>query len=312
MIPTEIKLLILELLSFEKAIFFDQNTAFLSLISSHDRKIAFKIITDNIDFLKSLSSQRLFNDNEASNKMLVRCIRKRDIEFIKKFHSKEILDKMKNVMIRKMGEKYQVFLKKLVEETKKDQLIIDRYSIPKKANPLNKVNLNNECEKKRFAICIKKRFECSLENSIEIQDDDVVNANLIDEACKIGSFEIVKFLHSVGRKCSRSSLRYASGSGNIKIVEFLFSLGIRCFIHSLNEASIHGHVEVVKFLFNNGAKFTKFALSKAIKNKQYKVVDYLQSVTSFNSTSKYQSEMYYDYSSSECSSDCDTSGFYNY
>jgi hypothetical protein len=96
--------------------------------------------------------------------------------------------------------------------------------------------------------------------------------------------EIVKFLYSIGKKCSTNAMDYASAHGYLKIVKYLHSIGAKYTSNAMNWASRNGNLEIVKYLNSIGEKSTIYCINSASGNGHMEIVKYLHNIGKDSST----------------------------
>ena len=108
----------------------------------------------------------------------------------------------------------------------------------------------------------------------------VLNSNsiLLNDACKNGDLELVKYLVEKGVHVDDYAIRYASEYGHFEIVKYLFEKGAPISDWAISNASENGHFEIVKYLFKKGAPIDEYAISFASGRGHYEIVKYLVSV----------------------------------
>ena len=108
----------------------------------------------------------------------------------------------------------------------------------------------------------------------------VLNSNsiLLNDACKNGDLELVKYLVEKGVHVDDYAIRYASEYGHFEIVKYLFEKGAPISDWAISNASMHGHLEIVKYLFEKGASIDIHAIHWALRSGRIDVVKYLVSV----------------------------------
>src|SRR6516162_6446184 len=82
---------------------------------------------------------------------------------------------------------------------------------------------------------------------------DVCSSDLVmDEASRTGHLEVVEYLHSIGKNCTRLAMVWASEEGYLEIVKYLHSIGKDCPADAMDRVSRNGHLEVVRYLHSIG------------------------------------------------------------
>jgi ankyrin repeat protein len=73
----------------------------------------------------------------------------------------------------------------------------------------------------------------------------------VDNACKNNHFEVVKYLHSIGKKGSNKAMLYACRNNNLEMIKYLRQeMGIKYTQHALDIAIINGNITVAQFLLS--------------------------------------------------------------
>ena len=106
----------------------------------------------------------------------------------------------------------------------------------------------------------------------------IENLFSMNRASKYGYLEVIKYFHSIGRKCTDEAMDYASYNGHIDVLRYLHSIGANCTVDAMNYASNTGYLNVVKYLHSIGAKCTVNAMNWASMKGHIDVVMYLHSI----------------------------------
>ena len=102
---------------------------------------------------------------------------------------------------------------------------------------------------------------------------------ILDIACKGGNLQVVKYLHSINKKCTHMALDMAASKGHLEIVKFLhYNCGSISTNLAMDLSSANGHIEVVKFLHSVGKKCTKWALHISNRNNFIEIANFLKSI----------------------------------
>jgi hypothetical protein len=89
-------------------------------------------------------------------------------------------------------------------------------------------------------------------------------------------FEIFKYLHSIGKKCTANAMNWASYRGHLETVKYLHSIGKECTPYAMDWASRFGHLEIVQYLHSIGKDCTVSAIILASNNGHLEIVEYLK------------------------------------
>lgn len=109
----------------------------------------------------------------------------------------------------------------------------------------------------------------------------------ITDAFDTNSIETLKFLCSLGVKCSEYVVSLACEKGNLELVKILYSHGATVNSSAMDSAfqddplygsNAHGKLEVVKFLHSLGLEFPKNALFLAKDSGNIELIEFLYSV----------------------------------
>ena len=114
--------------------------------------------------------------------------------------------------------------------------------------------------------------------------------NKMEEACKNGDIEVVKYLVEKGAPIDIGAIRSASGDCHLDIVKYLFEKGVPIDATVIRSASEDGHTEIVKYLFENGAPVDTTAILYALAFGRTETVKYLVSVGAPRSAEELQSK----------------------
>lgn len=101
---------------------------------------------------------------------------------------------------------------------------------------------------------------------------------ILNNACYIGNFELVKYLHSIGIECSDDAMDISIENGHISIVEFLHSIGEDYSYDAIYYACKYGYYDIVQFLHSIDADFTEEAMDIAVENGHISIVEFLDSI----------------------------------
>jgi Ankyrin repeats (3 copies) len=103
---------------------------------------------------------------------------------------------------------------------------------------------------------------------------------ILDEAAYYGHLDLVKYLHSIGSKCTKWAMDWSALDGYLEVVQFLhFDRQEGCTQNAMNWAAEKGHLDVVKFLYHNRIEgIPEQALDYARRSGEQNVVDFLKSV----------------------------------
>jgi ankyrin repeat protein len=96
----------------------------------------------------------------------------------------------------------------------------------------------------------------------------------IDDAVKNGDIDAVKYMYSIGQKCTSDDLDNAAGNGDLEMVKFLISVDVPCYVFAINNAAINGHINVVRYLYDIGKICTKLAIETACIFGHYDIVSF--------------------------------------
>jgi hypothetical protein len=107
----------------------------------------------------------------------------------------------------------------------------------------------------------------------ELTKDDLhemsalISYNLIDYASRCGRLNVIKYLHSVGRKCTDGAIDEACRCNHLEIVKYLFSVGQTCSPWATIHASSNEDIECIKYLQSVG-KLDKQMAETVIHHRQ--------------------------------------------
>ena len=73
-------------------------------------------------------------------------------------------------------------------------------------------------------------------------------------------------------------LNFSCKNGHLEVVKFLHSIGVKCSGHAIDRASLYGHLEVVKFLHSIECPFSEDSILWASKKRHLEVVEFLKSI----------------------------------
>ncbi len=107
--------------------------------------------------------------------------------------------------------------------------------------------------------------------------EETESSDPMDLAIKNGRLEILKYLHSIGAKCSEFGMYCGCLNGNLEIVKFLSSIGVMGDLSMLC-ASATGNIEVVKYLYENGLQFTSDCMYLAYSGNHENVIEFFNSI----------------------------------
>jgi hypothetical protein len=101
-------------------------------------------------------------------------------------------------------------------------------------------------------------------------------ADVMDFAAACGQLELVKYLHSIGSKCTVDAMNWAASNGDLEIVKFLHENRQEgCSSKAMNLAAGIGNLEIVEFLYYNRKEGNAVtALNKARYNDRLDVVKF--------------------------------------
>lgn len=127
-------------------------------------------------------------------------------------------------------------------------------------------------------------MECSEKIRLEIYQychenirDITGYPQLMNEAANSGYFQIVKYLDSIGSKCTRHAMDNAARNGHLDILTFLHeNRSEGCSKYAMDLAAKFGQLECIKFLhFNRTEGCTLSAMDNAAKHGHLDVVQWL-------------------------------------
>jgi Ankyrin repeats (3 copies) len=105
--------------------------------------------------------------------------------------------------------------------------------------------------------------------------------SVLNSAASGGHLDLVKYLHSIGSKCTYGAMDLAACLGHLDVVKWLhFNRQEGCTKDAMNDAAALGHLEVVKFLYHNR---TEGILAEALRfvlnfgTNEQNAVEFLQS-----------------------------------
>lgn len=130
----------------------------------------------------------------------------------------------------------------------------------------------------------------------KITCEHCINSEELNNACKNGYFESIKYLHSIGNKFNKESINIACKIGNYQLIKYIhkhnvelitpssmellcayghlsilkdlyYVYGIPCTMACLYDALLSGHVDVLAFLDNIGIKMQTDQFNIEYKNK---------------------------------------------
>ena len=126
----------------------------------------------------------------------------------------------------------------------------------------------------------------------------------MEEACKNGDLERVKYLFEKGTPIGRWAIIRASCEGHFGVVKYLLEKGAPIDTEAICRAVWLGNIKAVKYLFEKGAPVSGDALYFALEKGNPEVVKYLISINApryiatlgkieeiINNTRKYRQEL---------------------
>jgi len=80
------------------------------------------------------------------------------------------------------------------------------------------------------------------------KDELVIDEKCMDMAARYGNLNIVRYLHSIGKDCTKNAMDSAAMYGHLEVVKYLHSIGEECTTDAIDWAATYGHLDVVEYL----------------------------------------------------------------
>jgi hypothetical protein len=114
-------------------------------------------------------------------------------------------------------------------------------------------------------------------------------SDLLDRAAWFGHLELVKYLHSIGSKCTTDAMDGAAEEGHLEIVKFLDeNRSEGCTNYAMDRACFWGLLNVVEYLhYNRTEGCSAKAMEYALRHNQAEVVEWFRK-------NKKEAQIYFD------------------
>jgi hypothetical protein len=97
----------------------------------------------------------------------------------------------------------------------------------------------------------------------------------INLASMNGHLEVVQYLHQKGEICNEDAMNWASSNGHLDVVKYLRHIGKTSSLIGMNNAMIYGHLDVVKYLHGIGQEYSPYAVNCTIYYRRYAIIQFL-------------------------------------